>query len=335
MSETVQSLVREALVWDAHAGFAPEVDIDFAILEPWREAGVDHVSLNVGYDAMPWNESLRAARDYHDRLTDTPGVRLVSTVDDVLAARTAGELAVSLDLEGACALNGDLGLVEEYHRLGVRQMLFAYNRNNEMGGGCHDDDSGITALGREAVVEMNRLGMVVDASHCGKRTALDLMESSSTPVVFSHSNARAVRSHGRNIDDDLIRACAEQDGVIGLCGIGIFLGDNDDRPGTMADHACHIADLVGTRHVALGIDWAPPTPSMPDLSAFVATRPDFWPAGHGYEVEDLRIMRPERIADLCDVLSVRGWTREDLIGLLGGNFLRVARAAWPEPDHRG
>ena len=265
-----QSLVGEVLVVDMHGGFAPEVGIDFAIVQPWRDAGVDHLSLNVGYDAMPWEESLRAARDYHERLSGIEGIRLVATVADVLAARAAGELAVSFDLEGACALHGDLGMLAEYHALGVRHMLFAYNRNNDMGGGCHDDDSGLTSLGREAVAEMNRLGMVVDASHCGGRTALDLMETSATPVIFSHSNAASVRPHGRNISDDLIGACAQQGGVVGLCGIGIFLGDNDDRPSTMADHACHIADLVGTEHIALGIDWAPPTPTMPDLSAFVA-----------------------------------------------------------------
>jgi membrane dipeptidase len=323
-----QALVDDVLVVDMHAGFAPEVGIDFAILRPWRDAGVDHVSLNVGYDAMPWDESLRAARHYHEQLSALDGIRLVSTVDDMLAARAAGELAVSLDLEGACALNGDVGMLAEYHALGVRHMLFAYNRNNDMGGGCHDDDCGLTPLGREAVAEMNRLGMVVDASHCGSRTALDLMEASATPVIFSHSNAVAVRAHGRNISDDLIEACAQQGGVIGLCGIGIFLGDNDDRPSTMADHACHIADLVGTEHVALGVDWAPPTPSMPDLSAFVATRPDFWPDGNGYEVVDLRIMQPGGIAELCTLLAERGWTRADLVGLLGANYLRVARQAW-------
>lgn len=325
-----QGPLGDVVMWDAHAGIAPEPGIDFEVLRHWAAAGFDHVSLNVGYDVMPWELSLRAARDYHDRLAATPGVRVAGTVADVLAAKEARELAVSLDLEGTVALGGDPGRIEEYHALGVRQILFAYNRNNDMGGGCHDDDHGLTDLGREAVAEMNRLGIVVDASHCGRRTAFDLMEASTTPVVFSHSNAFAVCPHGRNIADDLIRACAEQGGVICLCGIGIFLGDNDDRPSTMAAHANYIAELVGPEHVALGIDWTPPTTLMPDLSAFVATRPDFWPGGNGYEVVDLKIMKPSGTAELCDLLAASGWTRDDLVGLVGGNYLRIARQVWPQ-----
>jgi membrane dipeptidase len=292
---------------------------------------VDHVSLNVGYDVMPWHLSLAVARAYHDRIEALPGTRIARTVDDVTAAREAGELAVTFDLEGAVALNGDPGLLAEYHALGVRQMLFAYNRNNDFGGGCHDVDTGLTALGREAVAEMNRLGMVVDASHCGRRTALDLMECSATPVIFSHSNAAAITRHGRNVSDDLIRLCAEQGGVVGLCGIGLFLGDNEVRASTLADHACYIADLVGPQHLALGIDWAPPTSGIPDLTAFVLDRPDFWPEGNGYETP-VRMVHPNQIAGVCSELSARGWSRDELEGLLSGNIIRVAREAWaPRP----
>jgi membrane dipeptidase len=120
-----------------------------------------------------------------------------------------GRLAVSFDLEGAEALDGDAAIVEVFHRLGVRAMLIAYNHANRAGGGCHDDpQQGLTAFGREVVREMNRVGMLVDATHCSHRTTMDLFEVSEGPVIFSHSAPKGVAQHDRNVDDEQMRACA-------------------------------------------------------------------------------------------------------------------------------
>ena len=108
-----------------------------------------------------------------------------------------------------------------YHRLGVRQALFADNLNNAAGGGCHDEDRGLTDFGRAVVQEMNRAGMLVDCSHSAYRTTMEAMEVSSAPVVFSHSNPKALWDHGRNIRDDQIKACAATGGVVGVNGLGL------------------------------------------------------------------------------------------------------------------
>ena len=200
-------LHRDALVWDDHSGFEPRPEADLDLLERWRGAGVDYLSVNVGYDVMTWQETIRTLADFRARIGRRPDRwLLVETVDDVLRAKREGLLGITFDLEGMNALNGDLAMVSFYYRLGVRQMLFAYNLNNAAGGGCHDADIGLTPFGRAVIDEMNRVGMVVDGSHCGHRTTLEAMERSTQPVIFSHSNPAALTPHGRNIRDDQIRA---------------------------------------------------------------------------------------------------------------------------------
>ena len=129
-------------------------------------------------------------------------------------------------------------MVQAYYDLGVRSMLLTYNGENQAGFGCHAaNDTGLTSFGRGVVDEMNRVGMMVDVSHCGYRTSMDALECSASPVIFSHSSMRAVWDHERNIRDDQARACAATGGVIGINGVGIFLGDNDIS--VQADGAAH------------------------------------------------------------------------------------------------
>src|SRR3982074_1552041 len=99
-------------------------------------------------------------------------------------------------------------MVSLYYDLGVRWMLFAYNLNNALAGGCQDNDGGLTDFGRQVLREMERVGMVVCASHIGERRAMEILETASKPVIFSHSNPRSVWGHARNIGNDAIRACA-------------------------------------------------------------------------------------------------------------------------------
>lgn len=209
-------LNAEALIWDCHAGFAYGPDVDLKDLDRWRNAGVNFVSVNVGFDVPPWSKlAIEAISNYRRQLRQhCDRFVQIETVEAVRQAQRDSKLAVAFDLEGTDALNGDFGMVEVFYRLGVRQMLLAYNRNNIVGGGCHDNDSGLTDIGGDVVKEMNRVGMIVDCTHCGFRTTVDVMGLSSAPVIFSHSNARALRDHERNTLNEQITACAAMGGVI-------------------------------------------------------------------------------------------------------------------------
>lgn len=210
ISDRVREFYSSALVWDEHTGFTPFADLDLSFLSRWLDAGVTYACINVGYDiVLTWEETLRCTAHFRRWLETHPEkFVLAERVSDVRRAKREGKLAVAFDLEGANALNGNLDMISVYYRLGVRHMHFAYNKNNLFGGGCLDVDIPLTPLGHEAVAEMNRVGMVVDCSHTGHHTSMDIMEVSGNPVIFSHSNARALCDHPRNIRDDQIRAVA-------------------------------------------------------------------------------------------------------------------------------
>lgn len=318
------------LVWDNHAcmpltphdtGFLPQ-------LQRHRDAGADVVMVNVGFGDDGVEAHLRVLASMRDWLAaNARDYRLIESVDDIELARANGQLAVGFDIEGANAVGDQLSLLGLYRDLGVRWMLLAYNRNNRAGGGCQDDDPGLTDFGRRMLREMARVGIVACCSHTGYRTAREAIDESPTPVIFSHSNARALVDHPRNIPDDLIKACAARGGVVGVNGIGIFLGDNDASVANVARHVLHMLDLVGSEHVGLGLDYIF---DASDLAAEIAANPDKFPPHLGYSA-DIAMTAPEQLPDLAEELSRRGVDDTSLARIFGGNWLRVARAVWQPP----
>ncbi len=322
------ALHADALVWDDHSGFEPNPLADLDQLRRWSASGVDYLSINVGYDVISWQDTIRALADFRVRLERQPDrYLLVDTADDVLRARAEGRMAITFDLEGMDALNDDLSMVAFYHRLGVRQMLFAYNLNNSCGGGCHDVDIGLTRFGRDVIDEMNRVGMVVDGSHSGHRTTMEAMARSSQPVIFSHSNPAALTAHGRNIRDDQIRACAATGGVIGLNGIGLFLGDTGARSESIFQRIDYVVQLVGPDHAGIGLDYPFPVAGL-DIDGLLRTKPGVWPAAEGYGTGEYRNAEPEQFPELTELMVRAGYPDDAVRGVLGLNFLRVARTAW-------
>ena len=162
--------------------------MDLNILEDWRKDNVNYLSINVGIDVMSRDETLATLAAYRLSLLAHSGLFLLAKkFANIDHAPRTERLAISFDIEGMNALGGDINMVEVYHTLGVRQMLFAYNLNNLAAGGSHDLDIALTEFGIDILSEMNRVGMLVDASHTSYRTSMDLIERSKTPVVFLYS----------------------------------------------------------------------------------------------------------------------------------------------------
>src|SRR5207247_805058 len=113
----------------------------------------------------------------------------------------------------------------------------------------------LTPFGRRVIEEMNRVGMLVDCTHTGYRTTMEVMEMASQPVIFSHSNPAALYRHGRNITDEQIRACARTGGVIGINALGIFMTDRQASTNAIVDCIGYVADLVGPEHVGIALDY--------------------------------------------------------------------------------
>lgn len=322
-----RAILDSEVIWDAHSGFTPDPAADLANLRIWRDAGVNYLSVDVGFDLYPWQKTVTTLAHFrHWVLSNPQDYALASTVDDIIAAKASGKLAITFDIEGMNALDGRVEMVEFYHRLGVRQMLFAYNRNNLAGGGCHDDDSGLTGFGRSVIDEMNRLGMFVDVTHTGYRTTMEVMEYTDRPVIFSHSNPKALCGHGRNITDDQIVGCARTGGIIGVVGLNRFLGENRTDSERLADHVEYLVDLVGPRHVGIGLDYAFPVDAG-DIDEAIKANPQFWPA-HEYPAGATTFSHPSQFGELAEVLLRRGQPEHAVRGILGGNFLRLAREVW-------
>lgn len=325
-SQRLETIVG-GLIWDNHACM-PLRRGDTAFLDDLagvREAGIHVLSVNVGFGEQTAGDHLHMLATFRQWIAGHGDwVQLVATAADAERCRATGKLGLCFDIEGMNALDGNLDLVRLYYDLGVRWMLLAYNLGNAAAAGCLDaEDGGLTPFGREAIAAMNAVGMVVCGSHSSPRAAREAIDLSSAPVIFSHSNPRAIYDHPRNISDALIRACAARGGVIGITGVGLFLGANDNRTTTFADHVEYVLDLVGEDHVGIALDYVF---DRRELDEFVVARPDLFPPEFG-ETE-MKLIEHGRLPAIAAELAGRGLDRDTLRKLFGGNHLRIAREVW-------
>jgi membrane dipeptidase len=329
VNATADALHADALVWDQH-GCLPLRPDENAVdeLELYRSAGVDLVSINVGMDHTSTVDAFKVLAAFRRGLLARPDRYLIAAgVDDVHEAKRSGRLAVTFDLEGTEPLDGELALLESFRELGVRTVLIAYNLRNRAGGGCHDDpEIGLTPYGRDLVRELNRLGIVVDGSHCSPRTTFDLFEHSSAPVVFSHSVPRGVHGHDRNVTDEQMRACAASGGVVGINGVGLFIGDKEAGTEALVRAVDYAVGVVGAEHVGIGLDYVF---DQDEVTAHLEQNRDVFPADAGYaDFFPPRFVSPSQLPELTAALLRLGYTEADVLGILGGNFLRVASLVW-------
>lgn len=324
--ETARVLHRDALVWDNHGCMPIEINDHFlSEFSRYKDSGVNVLVVNVGFGDISLEKHFRVLSFMRRWLLDRPEeYKLIDSVDDIQKAKNEGKLAIAFDIEGAKPFEDQLSLVETFYKLGVRWMLIVYNQNNQFGGGCHDEDTGLTHKGRELVIEMERIGMITCCTHTGYQTARDVMEIADGPVIFSHSNPRALYDHPRNIPDDLIDCCAETGGVIGVNGISAFNGGSTDTQ-QIVESIDHVVQRVGPSHVGLGMDVVVDKSELE--RHFAENHSETFPDGFGYD-EAMTTAQPEQIPDITLALLERGYCEDDVRKILGENFLRVANDVW-------
>ena len=283
-------------------------------------------------------EQIDIARRVIERYPEA--LRLATTAAEVTAAFRAGKIGSLLGMEGGHAIENSLGALRAYYRLGVRYMTLTHNVTLDWADAAMDAPrhNGLTPFGKEVVREMNRLGMIVDISHVTPKVMNDVLDIAESPVMFSHSSAKALTDHPRNVPDDVLRRLAKNGGVVMVTFIPAFVSQavadwdlqvrgltkgnpslsdverikneyamTHPRPVAtlkdVADHIEHVRKTAGISHVGIGSDFYG-SPDMPkgleDVSRF-----------------------PYLIAELIK----RGWTDPDLAKLTGGNILRVLRQA--------
>lgn len=263
-------------------------------------------------------------------------IRPVHTTEDIHAAKREGRTGIILGWQNISAIEDKIERLELFHTLGVRIIQIAYNSQNLVGTGCYESrDSGLSDFGREALAEMNRLGLVVDLSHVGPRTTHDAITASTAPVVFSHVGAASQKEHPRNKTDEEMRMVAERGGLVGMTPFPWFLpGDGDATIEDFVTTMEHVVDVVGEDHIAVGTDfvdghgggflewimrdkgYARPFPAQPldeVVSSFAM------PPG----IEDI-----SQWPNLWDALDRRGWSQGRITKALGENWVRVLRDIW-------
>lgn len=216
------------------------------------------------------------------------------------------ELGFILSLEDAAPCMGSPRHLEALYAAGVRMIGLTWNGRNEIADGVlvGEKPGGLTKIGTLMVEQMQSLGIVVDLSHIAEVGFWDVLEVSTKPVVCTHSNAKRVHEHVRNLTDDQIKAIAAQGGVVGICFAPQFLGPDSPGIDQVVRHVDHMRELVGVDAIALGSDF----------DGIAKT-----PVG----LEDVTCL-----PDLTAALLHRGYAEADLAKILGGNWLRVFRANW-------
>ena len=317
------------ICWDAHSCVPLTASYRLDSLHRHRDAGFDYVSINVGMDANPVEQIMCMIASFRDQIERSPEFRFAESLDDVQRAVIDGKLSIGFDLEGAKPLLSNPSMVRFYHELGVKQMHFAYNRRNEVAGGCYEPDAPLTALGLEVLRACEEHGVMVDCSHMNERSALGVLEAAQKPVVFSHSNVRALNDNLRNITDDMIAACAVTGGVIGVTGISNFMPGEKSDADAMLTVIDYLAARVDTQHIGLGLDYVYDV-ELDELPE--GCDPSYWwPLEYGYGEDFYKsstFVAPEAAPQIKQGLKARGYADDAIAGIMGGNFYRVASTCW-------
>jgi membrane dipeptidase len=316
--------------WDAHICLPQHPQADFTPVAQLRAAGVNYVSLNVGADMNPVSQVMSVIAGYRATIAaESERYVLVSSVDDIIQAAADGKMAITFDLEGSMPLMDQPDMVALYAQLGVRQIHFAYNRNNSVAGGCHDTSYGLTPLGHRMVQAVNDAGVLMDCAHTGVRSTLDIMAASSQPVIFSHANAYALVQHGRNVTDEQILACAGTGGVVCVSGLSWFLGSENPGAADVARHVAYIAELAGVAHVGIGTDICFQQKGLDDTPPGGFDPGHWWPSSAGYRADAPPTFTPPSVwRSIAPELRKLGMSVSEIEMVMGRNMMRVAQQVW-------
>ena len=308
-----------------------------------RAGNVRAVNVTVSGLHADFEEACDGIGEWLARVADPKSSwRLVETVEDINGARAGGQIGLIMGWQNMRAISDRIERLRLFHRLGVRVMQLTYNERNFIGDGCLEPaDEGLSLFGRTVVREMNRLGIAVDLSHVGERSAREAASVSRVPVLLTHANAKHVSDVPRNKSDDLIKAVAATGGLVGLSVYGpmCWTGDPSRRPklDDFYRHVEHVVGLVGIDNVSLGTDF-PAVSDISSVEAVIRMTLERYPAAiskyaaaFGNDVKTRYLSdcsSPAEMGNVTDLLVRRGWAEDDILKFLGGNYLRVLAEIW-------
>ena len=299
-------------ILDVHHGrrdFFERSETGHVDLPRLEEAGVNAVAL-----ALFTTDEYIADAPSHTRALLSTFDRLVMAGRGLIHARSASDIERSVadgttagfvTIEGGEAIGTSIDTLHEFSDRGVVLMTLTWNRRNSIARGVYGDgDDGLSPFGREVVREMEKIGMIVDVSHLSDRSLADVLAVATKPLVASHSNARAICNHPRNLTDDQLRAIADHGGLIGLTFPGVFV---DATPANVTldrvfDHLSRMIDVAGIDHIGIGTDF------------------DGFTAPYGLVMSDCA-----GLPTVAERMATRGYSDDEIDKVMGRNWLRVIR----------
>lgn len=232
----------------------------------------------------------------------SPELELVLNTADLERVHKVGKIGILMAIEGADGVM-NMGCLRNFYRLGVRLMTITWSNNNLLADGIDEPyPRGLSGFGRECLEEMNDLGIIVDISHIAPQGFWDVIKYSKAPIVASHSNAKALCSHRRNLTDEQLLALKENGGVVGVCYAPAHLRDGGNADiDDIFKHLHYMKNLIGVDHIGIGTDW--------DGISNV-------PKG----MEDI-----SKTPLITKGLSEAGYSRAEIAKIMGENFLRIIK----------
>lgn len=331
---SLDEIFKSSILIDDLSGFDPQPSLPDAGFSAVKESAVTIVGPTLG-DVEPetafhstiieLGKTTELISRYADRMM------LIRSFSDVTRAKHENKLGVLANVQNSACIGYDLKNLDLFYNLGLRQIQLTFNWRNFVGDGCTErTQAGLSNFGVDMVKRMNELGMIVDVGHTGYQSTLDAVEASAKPIVYSHTNCKALCDHPRNKTDDQIKALARRGGVIGLSCFNWFVSDK--LRSTLDDlllHFDHVAKLVGPEYIGIGSDFS--------VAGWAGREPDAdWEAHKKIysEVEWKTIKgrfppyieevnSPRRYHTIAEGLQKRGWKVDDIAKVLGLNFVRV------------
>ena len=344
-----KSAYRDAIVIDGLGGFGnssapPDAALSDAFVQDIRVSGVTCIHktiLPVGSTPpdTAFTEAVMGIGAMESEIDRHPDVICrIRKLTDIAEAKKTGRTGVIYGFQDGVAFETDLTRLDELFRLGLRIVQPTYNRRNLLGDGCLEAaNAGLSKTGFEAVERMNDLGILVDLSHCGRRTAADAIRHSKKPVAFTHTGSAAQNDHPRNRTDEELRAVAVKGGVAGIYFMPFL---SDGKQPTAADiirHLEHMVDVAGEDHVSIGTDGSVSAEVVNQefkeiFAGFVRRRQEAGISAPGETEEGYlfanELNTPRRLETLAEMLSSRGHGDARIEKLLGKNLVRVFSDTW-------
>lgn len=335
VSGRTKNIFEKGLVIDMLEATIPEMRAEY--FDTLLNAGINTLHITVPYMTDDLPASIEKMAKFHKLMDYVDKAKIIQTAEDILNAKKEGKVGVIIGMQDSIPFERNLDLIRIFKMLGVSVMQIAYTRQNYLGAGCGATvDNGLTETGEMAVKELNRLGVLIDVSHCGNTTAFEVAKLSKKPIAITHATPSALVKIPRGKSDETLKAVASKGGVIGQVVLAPFC-EMDNRIGTrpsLKDYIeiiDYLVKLVGVKHVGIGTD-VEPFWTREDYDSYwkIFRKALIYPR----EVPPYEKRYVEGFIDILDIWKIadelfkKGYSEDDVKAIMGGNWFRLLKEVW-------